>query len=61
MHSSQAPTMLDFAIIMRNAVWIKVKFCKINDILRDVTDVMTKDKLLALVDQIVEAQREFYG
>ena len=34
---------------------------EINDILRDVTDVMTKDKLLALVDQIVETQREFYG
>ena len=34
MHSSQAPTMLDFDIIMRNAVWIKVKFCKINDLLR---------------------------
>lgn len=34
---------------------------EINDILRDVTDVMTKDRLLALVDQIVETQREFYG
>ena len=34
MHSSQTPTMLDFDIIMRNAVWIKVNFCKINDILR---------------------------
>ena len=34
---------------------------EINDILKDVTDVMTKDKLLALVDQIVETQREFYG
>ena len=34
MHSSQTHTMLDFDIIMRNAVWIKVNFCKINDILR---------------------------
>ena len=34
MHSPQAPTMLDFDIIIRNVVWIKIKFCKINDILR---------------------------
>ena len=34
MHSPQAPTMLDFAIILRNAVWININFCKINDIWR---------------------------
>ena len=34
MHNSQAPTMLDFAIILRNAVWININFCKINDLWR---------------------------
>ena len=34
MHSPQAPTMLDFASSLRNAVWIKINFCKLNDIWR---------------------------
>ena len=34
MHSSQAQTMLDFSMCRANAVWIKVNFCKINDLLR---------------------------